>query len=242
MNIAMETSLGERQATILKAIVAEYVRTAEPVGSVAVAERHRITASPATIRNDMVELEEQGLIAQPHTSAGRVPTEAGYRYYVRHFLRERPVPRREAEELQALWSLTEAARDIAKLTAKATASFSAESIFLAFGKRDVYYTGLSNLFAQPEFSHPEHVVSMSVVIDQLDDVVAALYEEVPDRVEVLVGADNPFGRAASVIMTRCVVPSAGELVFGLLGPTRMDYDTNAARVRYVREGLTTLTV
>lgn len=73
---------GDRQIEVLRAIVQDYVHTREPVGSRAIVERHRLGVSPATIRNDMAALEEAGLIAQPHTSAGRIPTDAGYRVFV----------------------------------------------------------------------------------------------------------------------------------------------------------------
>lgn len=73
---------GERQIQVLRAIVHDYVQTREPVGSQTIARRHGLGVSPATIRNDMAALEEAGLIIQPHTSAGRVPTDAGYRLFV----------------------------------------------------------------------------------------------------------------------------------------------------------------
>src|SRR4030095_6758184 len=72
----------ERRLDVLRAIVQDYVSTNDPVGSKALAERHDLGVSPATIRNDMAVLEEQGYITQPHTSAGRVPTDKGYRLFV----------------------------------------------------------------------------------------------------------------------------------------------------------------
>ena len=72
----------ERKEAILRAIVEGYVSTHEPVGSKALSQNHNLGVSPATIRNDMASLEEEGLIAQPHTSAGRIPTDKGYRYFV----------------------------------------------------------------------------------------------------------------------------------------------------------------
>jgi heat-inducible transcriptional repressor len=75
-------SYDDRKLAVLRAIVEDYVATQEPVGSRALVERHHLDVSPATIRNDMAALEEEGLIAQPHTSAGRVPTEKGYRLFV----------------------------------------------------------------------------------------------------------------------------------------------------------------
>ena len=72
----------DRKFAVLQAIINDYVATEEPVGSKALVERHNLRVSPATIRNDMALLEEEGLIVQPHTSAGRIPTEQGYRYFV----------------------------------------------------------------------------------------------------------------------------------------------------------------
>lgn len=74
--------LSERRLEVLRAIVQDYVGTEEPVGSKALTERHQLGVSPATVRNDMAVLEDEGYIAQPHTSAGRIPTDKGYRLFV----------------------------------------------------------------------------------------------------------------------------------------------------------------
>jgi heat-inducible transcriptional repressor len=74
--------LDERKATILRAVVEEYIETAQPVGSGHVARKPQVEVSPATVRNEMVALEQEGYLAQPHTSAGRVPTDKGYRFFV----------------------------------------------------------------------------------------------------------------------------------------------------------------
>src|SRR5258708_36485335 len=74
--------LDDRKLAVLRAIVEDYVSTNEPVGSRALVDRHNLDVSPATIRNDMAVLEEQGYIVQPHTSAGRIPTDKGYRLFV----------------------------------------------------------------------------------------------------------------------------------------------------------------
>jgi len=81
----------ERQLEILRAIVDEYVATQEPVGSRVIAEKHSLGVSPATIRNEMALLEEQGLITQPHTSAGRIPTNSGYRVFVDKIAEVKPL-------------------------------------------------------------------------------------------------------------------------------------------------------
>mgnify|MGYP000932885727 CR=1 FL=1 len=75
-------ALNERKKQILQAIISEYIKTAQPVGSRTLARRHKVGLSPATIRNEMADLEESGFLIQPHTSAGRIPSQKGYRYYV----------------------------------------------------------------------------------------------------------------------------------------------------------------
>src|SRR5215472_11867705 len=93
-------SLDERKLEVLRAIVEDYVATQEPVGSKALVERHHLQVSPATIRNDMAVLEEEGYIRQPHTSAGRVPTDRGYRLFVDKLSRIKPLSPAERRAIE----------------------------------------------------------------------------------------------------------------------------------------------
>jgi heat-inducible transcriptional repressor len=99
----------DRRLAVLRAIVEDYVSTREPVGSKALVERHRLGVSPATVRNDMAALEEEGLIAQPHTSAGRIPTDKGYRLFVDRLSTVKPM---SAAERRAIASFLEGAHDL----------------------------------------------------------------------------------------------------------------------------------
>jgi heat-inducible transcriptional repressor len=99
----------DRKLAVLRAIVEDYVATQEPVGSKALVERHRLGVSPATVRNDMAALEEEGLIAQPHTSAGRIPTDKGYRFFVDRLSRLKPL---STAERRAIASFLEGAHDL----------------------------------------------------------------------------------------------------------------------------------
>ena len=93
--------LDERKLAVLRAIVEDFVHTSEPVGSKALADKHALGVSPATIRNDMAALEEEGLIAQPHTSAGRIPTDAGYRVFVDRLSQVKPLSAAERRAIEA---------------------------------------------------------------------------------------------------------------------------------------------
>jgi heat-inducible transcriptional repressor len=115
---------GDRKLEVLRAIVEDFIATNEPVGSRALADRHNLGVSPATIRNDMVLLEEEGLIAQPHTSAGRIPTDAGYRLFVDRLTEFKPLSSAEKRAIQTFLDgaadlddvLHRAVRTLAQLT------------------------------------------------------------------------------------------------------------------------------
>ena len=107
--------LDERKLAVLRAIVEDYVATNEPVGSKAIVERHHLGVSSATVRNDMAALEDEGYIAQPHTSAGRVPTDAGYRLFVDRLARVKPL---SAAEQRAIGAFLEGAVDVDDVVAR----------------------------------------------------------------------------------------------------------------------------
>src|SRR6476659_7648880 len=92
----------DRRLDVLRAIVEDYVSTNEPVGSKSLVERHQLGVSPATVRNDMAALEDEGLIAQPHTSAGRVPTDKGYRIFVDRLSQVKPLSQAERRAITTL--------------------------------------------------------------------------------------------------------------------------------------------
>jgi heat-inducible transcriptional repressor len=117
--------LTDRRALILRAIVSHYVGTGEPVGSKVLVERYRLGISPATVRNEMAALEDGGYIYQPHTSAGRVPTDAGYRYFVDEMPEGARLPAAEAHRIRQFfieprWELEEALRQTASLLSSLT--------------------------------------------------------------------------------------------------------------------------
>ncbi len=119
------TQLDPRKAAVLRAIVSQYVGSGEPVGSKTIADRFNLGVSSATVRNEMAALEEAGLIYQPHTSAGRVPTDVGYRYFVDAWARDVHLPADDARRIQRFfteprWELEEALRETAALLSRVT--------------------------------------------------------------------------------------------------------------------------
>lgn len=110
-------ALSERRAQILALIVDDYIVSAQPVGSQALVQRHNLPLSSATVRNEMQALENEGLITHPHTSAGRIPSHRGYRYYVGSLMREKPIS--PAERARILHQFHQAARRVEEWTSLA---------------------------------------------------------------------------------------------------------------------------
>ncbi len=142
----MSQELNERSRKILEAIIEDYIDSAEPVGSRAVTRRHQMGLSPATVRNVMADLEEMGYLLAPHTSAGRIPTEKGYRFYIDSLLRVRPLTLTERQRIEQHYHLKgRRIEDVLQEAGKVLSSIS-------------HYTGLvlaprftSTVFRQIEF-------------------------------------------------------------------------------------------
>lgn len=211
-------SMNTRQEKLFKSIIEEHIKTAEPVGSNLLVLKHFKNISSATVRSEMSELEEQGLITQPHTSAGRIPTEAGYRFYVNNFVKN---------DLQAVRELkrVRGAKDIAKKIAE----ISGQAVIVSFSKDNVYYTGISNVFSQPEFREYDLVYNFTSIIDHLDEVIAQIYDRVKSEVEVKIGSENPFGADCGLVIAK-----NNKKMLGIVGPMRMDYQKNINLLRYAK--------
>lgn len=211
--------MDSRKHNLLKAIVEEYIKTATPVGSTLIAEKYFPDLSSATIRNEMVQLENEDMIFQPHTSAGRVPTNTGLKKYINELKDD------INNDIVDLWDKEINSREDLKSLAKLMAELSGDAVIIAFGPLDVYYTGLSNLFSQPEFNNFKLVCSMSQVIDELDKTIAKNFHQIDKKIKVLIGEDNLFGDMASTVIFKTPF-NKGEIVMGILGLLRMDYKKN----------------
>ncbi|NLM88217.1 MAG: heat-inducible transcription repressor HrcA [Syntrophomonadaceae bacterium] len=123
-------TLDERKRKILQSIIKDYVATAEPVGSRAVVRKHDLKISAATVRNEMADLEEMGYLEQPHTSAGRIPSEQGFRYYVDCMMENEHLPEEQLEDLKQ--AITEQVRDLDQVIAHVAQFLSQITRYTAF--------------------------------------------------------------------------------------------------------------
>ena len=222
--------ISPRQEKILAQIIEEYAETASPVGSVTMAKLFGV--SPATIRAEMARLEAYGLIAQPHTSAGRVPTDAGYRFYVNH-MAENPdnnenremhvMEKRVSSQSRADAAIRGAVDSLVELTG---------NLGLATIDGQLYLSGMSRLFMQPEFVDVARVQAVAKLLDNLEPW---LREAAPgEPLNIFIGHENPIGKNSevSLIISKFVSPFSDNSYIGVLGPTRQNYFRVMSLVKY----------
>lgn len=214
--------LDERKKSVFQTIVEEYTKTAKPVGSNFLVDKYQFDVSSATCRNDMNELEKEGLITQPHPSAGRIPTEKGYHLYIESFLSPQPLSPSEITVIRKTWDSETDSRLRLKELGKKVSELSNGAVLIAFSRNDFFYTGLSNLFRQPEFSQSTILVHLGDVIDHLDEVSIDLLSSLSDSIEILLGKDNPVSHECGLVVSRISIDHDKGL-FGIFGPMRMDY-------------------
>lgn len=211
-----------RQEKILQAIIEEYAEVASPVGSQLLAKIFSV--SSATIRSEMAELERQGYITQPHTSAGRIPTDKGYRYYVNLTTEQGGLSASVGAE-RAL-SARIGSGSMPDRTIRNTVDTLVElthNLGIATIGNQLYMSGLSNLFGQPEFIHPEQVREVARLLDNLEPW---LQEAAPNQpLSVYIGKENPIGRnsGCSLIISKFRSSYSDNSYIGILGPTRQSY-------------------
>ncbi|MBO7718384.1 transcriptional regulator [Candidatus Saccharibacteria bacterium] len=236
----------ERQKEILCQIVEEYAETASPVGSVTLAKLFGV--SSATIRAEMARLEHLGLIAQPHTSAGRVPTDAGYRFYVNNlgddFYRDDDYTARMPEvkvvennigrgihALEVRVSSQSRTDTAIKGAVDALVELTGNLGLATIGGQ-LYLSGISRLFNQPEFGDTRRVQAVAKLLDNLEPW---LREASPgEALNIFIGRENPIGKNSevSLIISKFRSPFSDRSYIGVLGPTRQNYSRVMALVRH----------
>ena len=212
--------LTERQEQLFTDILEHFVRTSEPVGSKALAESKEWDVSSATLRNEMCALEKAGLVMQPHTSAGRIPTEKGYQYYRNKFLKP--------DTLSAVLdkALTKSYRDSSeeslKSLAKELASISELAVIIGLGNNTLYYTGVRHLLEQPEFETMNEMYDVLEALEEHEHEILSFFEKLPGDIAVLIGSENPFLPYGSFIAAQ-IEHNQQRRYIGILGPMRMEY-------------------
>jgi heat-inducible transcriptional repressor len=232
--------MSSRRLEILRAIVDEYVATQEPVGSKAIAERHGLGISPATIRNEMAVLEDEGLITQPHTSAGRIPTDRGYRVFVDKLATVKPLSSAERRAIETFLDEANNLEQLMRRSAKLLADITKQVAVITYpiigentGSEKMAISGTANLARSGE----NLGLTLSPILEALEEqvVLMRLLGDANENVQVRIGGEQSETnlRQTSLVTVGYGSDNSPIGALGVLGPTRMDYAGSMAAVTAV---------
>ena len=225
----------ERQLEILFSIVKEHVQTSEPVGSKILVEKYNLDMSSATIRNEMKRLEKEGYILQPHTSAGRIPTDKAYKLYI-NSLDKKTLTEREQDVVKRKLNSFEGSEKTLKMAIDMLSEMTYCAALVTLSSQDTYFHGLGHMLKNPEFKERARALNVADIIDNMDDFI----DDLPSVTEdiIYIGEDNPYLKKA-----RCSLLIAPyrtkdrEGVIALLGPSRQRYEKNISLLDFITESL-----
>lgn len=229
--------LSERQLQILKAIIDEYIETAEPVGSETLDKKYNLGISPATIRNEMVKLTKTGYLKQPHTSAGRAPTPIALKLYVDRLMRSKELSvAEEASVRQKLWDHRAEMDKMLREATRALAYHTKTLSLAATDEGDVFAAGVGNILDMPEFFDIDVTKHLLEKLDEFDywwHILSAI-QTPEENLVILLGEEmgEKFLNQCGGVFVK-FNSSHHQGAIGVVGPSRLNYPKIVPMVRYL---------
>lgn len=231
----MARELTERQVLIIRAVVEEYSQTAIPVGSETLDRKYNLGVSPATIRNEMSYLEEMGYLAQPHTSAGRIPAPKAIRLYINELMKERSLT--VAEEVSAKEKLWERRHELGNVLREATHELARRTSSIGVAVTDdmkTYHAGYAYILDLPEFFDIDVTKTVLSMLDEAQELMEVLrYSQEQREIQILLGDElrNRHLQPVSIIYTEINLGNRRGAL-GVIGSCRTDYPYVVPLVRH----------
>jgi transcriptional regulator of heat shock response len=233
--------LSERQEQILNLLIQEYIDSAEPVSSRCLEKKDKFGICPATIRIEMQKLTSDGYLCQPHTSAGRVPTDKGYRFFVDQLSDENSVVEGTEDFLEIWQELEKEMEDSFRFARTLAKKISQETSNLAtayFPEDEITVKeGWSEIFKDPEFDEAGYVERFAKTADGLEEKLEEF--DASKEMEVFIGRENsmPEAKDFSLIVSKFSLPDEKQGFMAILGPKRMAYDKNINLINSLKKFL-----
>jgi len=237
--------LTPRQIDILKATIKEYSDSGDAVGSEILEKKYKLGVSPATIRNEMVELAKKGYLKKSHFSSGRIPSAKGFRFYIKHLMQEREVSTvDEVAYKNGVWDDREEVQRLLSHGTKILAQRTGLMSLVVTEAGDIYYAGVSHLLDTGEFMNVAVPRNLFELLDETDFWEGILRQifRMEEQVMCMLGEedfrDPSFEACASVFGEFSGPKTKG--IIGVVGPKRMYYDVIIPQVRYFSRLLETM--
>jgi transcriptional regulator of heat shock response len=233
--------MNDRQIKILVAVIDEYTKTGLPVGSSILVSKYGFDVSPATLRGDMAKLENEGFLYQPHTSAGRIPTDMGYKYFVEDVMPDRELSKQEQQTMQK--EILQLRAQNSRLTRTTAKLLSTLSGYVAISgvpcKNDFSECGLRSLLTQVDVENMDDICALAESLDYIDEKCDELMLELSDgETKIFIGEENPISNTSNYSMIVSQYEQDGEKgIVALIGPKNMKYEKNKSLIDYVKKAL-----
>ncbi|MDO8265148.1 MAG: hypothetical protein Q7T34_02145 [Candidatus Parcubacteria bacterium] len=223
--------LTDRQKQILDDIVNEYIESAQPVSSNSLEKVYDLDISPATIRIEMQKLTDGGYVFQPHTSAGRIPTDKGYRFFVdelQDLYNEENIGIKDGLEIDDLDTFEDTFSFFQEITKKIADNSSSLTLSYISDRGILTKDGLEKMLMEPEFSETEGIVNFFEMLGQFEKNLGSFSEEFTETPEIFIGKESPFPKAGNftTIVSKFRMPNKKTGIVAILGPKRMPYRKN----------------
>ncbi|MFA6159813.1 MAG: DeoR family transcriptional regulator [Parcubacteria group bacterium] len=234
--------MNDRLKKILAAVIEEYTNSAVAVGSKVLEDKYDLKVSSATIRNDMAELEEKGYLHQPHISAGRIPTDKGYRFFVESIMTDQKMSLTDQKKLQTeVLKLKAQNKRISRTAAKLLSSFSG-SLAISGSEKEFYDFGIGELLENPEFQNVDEFCRIAEALDYIDENVDTILSKIKDgETRIFIGKENPIKEISncSMVVSPYTTKEGERGILAIVGPKRMKYAKNKSLLDYARKLLGT---
>lgn len=230
--------LTQRQVDILRTIIQEYTETGEPVGSEILEKKYKLGVSPATVRNEMVELAKKGYLKKTHFSSGRIPSAKGFRLYIKHLMKTKDLS--TTDEVAYKNSIWDERNESHRLLGQATKVLAHKTGLLSISATnlgDLYYSGVGNLLNKSEFLDLTLSKSLFELLDEVNywERILDRFFKIKEDIMYLLGEedfrDPVFECCASVFGEFEGQKIKG--IIGVIGPKRMYYDEISPQIRYI---------
>ena len=228
--------LTDRQVQILRLVVEEYIETATPVGSDTLDKRYNLGVSPATIRNEMVQLARLGFLKQPHTSAGRIPTPQAFKLYISQLMQEEELS--VAEEVSVKEKIWDSRSDVDNLLRQATKTLADKTKCIGMAvtnDQKTYHSGHSYVFDKPEFYDIDVTRTVFTIINESEQLHAILeLAGGNEPIHILLGDDfgNKYLEPISIVFSDFTLGETSGAI-GVIGPARQPFHYIIPLVRHL---------
>lgn len=228
-----------RKEKILSYVVEEYVRHVTPISSNQIVDECLCDVSSATVRNILAELEEQGLLTHPHTSAGRVPTQSGYRYYVNNLMHEIKLLNEEKKRIlseyhQGVSEVEDLLRRTSEVLAQETRC---PSIITIDGEHKIFCHGMSFVAGYPEFHNIERIQHILQILEAKERLLELINRDIEKKIKIYIGDEVGCDdiEDCSLVISKFGAGRGPKGRLALLGPTRMNYEKAISMLEYFSE-------